>query len=435
MLQFLSSLNKELLITIGLAVIFSLGMAWWGRLMQSEKFLRLALRLLPNQAGLHLRLGQVLADRPELRDEAERELRQAIVLNPDNRSIRYALLHILWDKPTWQYDIDAFCRDYFQHFPDDPYGYEILGRWYGRQERHADAERAYRKAIELAPRFGNAYELLAGSLALQGRFDEAQELYTRHKDILSRDTSRYHLLAGIGLSDKGEHEKAVNELNRAIQKEPGAAHIHFVLAEILFAKLNRLAEAEQAYRTGLALNPNSAGSYANYGLLLGKYLNRLPEAEQAYRTAIELQPTEVQPYIELGWLLAEKLQRPEEAEQMYLKAMELRPNDPRLYTALGTLRHAHFHRYAEAEAMLRRALELKPDDKTALYNAACARSRLNDTEAAFEYLRKAIKHGADRAWAWNDPDLESLRSDPRFMEIAGPRPEPAPAPVPAGGGH
>jgi hypothetical protein len=42
---------------------------------------------------------------------------------------------------------------------------------------------------------------------------------------------------------------------------------------------------------------------------------------------------------------------------------------------------------------------------------------------AFEYLQRAAqKEEFNSTWAWEDPDLQWMRDDPRFVEIVGVKP-------------
>ena len=52
------------------------------------------------------------------------------------------------------------------------------------------------------------------------------------------------------------------------------------------------------------------------------------------------------------------------------------------------------------------------------YNAACAAARVGLVDEAFEWLNRAAEHGfSDRAWMEQDPDLASLRRDPRMKKV------------------
>jgi hypothetical protein len=55
------------------------------------------------------------------------------------------------------------------------------------------------------------------------------------------------------------------------------------------------------------------------------------------------------------------------------------------------------------------------------YNLACYEAMAGETDAALKHLRAAIELNRDMVMKWlpNDTDLDSLRDDPRFQELAG----------------
>ena len=53
-----------------------------------------------------------------------------------------------------------------------------------------------------------------------------------------------------------------------------------------------------------------------------------------------------------------------------------------------------------------------------LYNAACLYSRLGEKRRAVDTLREAVGAGVRNfEWMKHDPDLNSLRDDPEFLEF------------------
>ena len=62
---------------------------------------------------------------------------------------------------------------------------------------------------------------------------------------------------------------------------------------------------------------------------------------------------------------------------------------------------------------------LKPQEPEAWYNLACSYAMVGLKDLAFEALHKAIDLGyGDAGWMMKDPDLRSLRDDPRMIQIS-----------------
>jgi len=91
------------------------------------------------------------------------------------------------------------------------------------------------------------------------------------------------------------------------------------------------------------------------------------------------------------------------------------------FTALGREVRAAFaaEDYETAAAKCREQIELAPSMSGPHYNLACALARTGKKEEALASLRKAVELGYDdAAHLRSDPDLESLREEAPFAEIA-----------------
>ena len=97
--------------------------------------------------------------------------------------------------------------------------------------------------------------------------------------------------------------------------------------------------------------------------------------------------------------------------------LELNPDDARaLY--LGAIDLCYLGDRTRSREWADRALALDPDDAAVLYNVACAYAQLGLIDKALDCLETATLNGAGlRAWIENDPDLNAIRSHPRFQAI------------------
>ncbi len=98
-------------------------------------------------------------------------------------------------------------------------------------------------------------------------------------------------------------------------------------------------------------------------------------------------------------------------------AARRRPHDLGILFSLGDLltKLGYIEEGLQVDLTLAR---LQPRDPTVHYNLACSYALLGRKEEAFSELRKSVRLGySDPAHMRADPDLASLRQDPRFEKI------------------
>ncbi len=105
------------------------------------------------------------------------------------------------------------------------------------------------------------------------------------------------------------------------------------------------------------------------------------------------------------------------AIQLYESFVRTQPRNGRAWSNLGLALH-YSYEHTRAISAWQRALELGYRKSTSSYNLACAYAMLNQRDAAFEWLDRAITAGFDSYGHMNsDRDLDNLRSDPRFRRF------------------
>ena len=276
-------------------------------------------------------------------------------------------------------------------------------------------------------------------------------------DLYIRAMQRYHEMTSQGLG------YARNLLTSAIIRDPnyalaycGLSDCYAMIGSFYDHDHSNIEHALTASRKALELDSELAQAHASYGLALSLD-KRYDEAEKEFLAAIDLAPKLYEAY----YFYARSC-RPqgklEKAAEMFEKASEVRPEDyqsPILaadtYRGLGrhddVVRcfrkglaaaekhvehhpgearawylgaHAHYELGDRETAMKwnERAMELGPRDTATLYNAGCLFSLMGEFDKCFECLHRAVEFGfSNRAWVETDPDLQPIRSDPRYEPL------------------
>ncbi|MDR3633235.1 MAG: tetratricopeptide repeat protein [Isosphaeraceae bacterium] len=231
---------------------------------------------------------------------------------------------------------------------------------------HAEAERAFRKAIEIDSSDAAGWDNLGNLLRIYlGRYEEAEAAYRKAIEIDPDNAWPWGNLGDLLRIHLGRYEEAEAAYRKAIEIDPDDAWPWNGLGDLLRRHLGRYEEAEAAYRRAIELDPEEASHWNDLGNLLRDHLGRYEESEVAYRKAIELDPRNAWPWNGLGGLLRRHLGRYEESEAAYRKAIELDPRNAWPWNNLGDLLRDDLGRYEESEAAYRKAIEIDP--RTATY--------------------------------------------------------------------
>jgi tetratricopeptide (TPR) repeat protein len=208
-------------------------------------------------------------------DEAEKEYREVIRINPDFAKARSNLGNLLADLKKYK-ESEKEYREAIRINPDFVEAHYNLGILLKGLERSEEAVREYRDAIRIDPDYAGAHNNLGNLLADLGGYEEAEEEY-----------------------------------REAIRINPKLPEAHNNLGILLY-NLKRYDEAEEEYREAIRINPNDTAAHNNLGVLL-KDLERYEESEREYREAIRINPDYAEAHANLSILLS-KIGKKEEAK-------------------------------------------------------------------------------------------------------------------------
>ena len=256
------------------------------------------------------------------------------------------------------------------------------------------AMQLFQKAIELDARYADAYAGLSESYAFFYQlFDRREEWLDKAIEAslkaLMYDPSLSEAYSALSLSHF--HKDSLDEASvagrKAIELDPNNYLAYWILGRI-YHTTDRDQDALECFNKVVAINPEFYSVYSDLQIVYGR-LGRKDKYEEMLRSALAIYPR----YLS---------QHPDDARCHMFYAVDL----------------AQAGKKDEAKIEAARALELNPNDPLMLYNAACFFAQMSEASKAVEMLRNAIAAGyPDYEWFKRDPDLDSIRNDPGYIEL------------------
>jgi adenylate cyclase len=341
--------------------------------------LRITAQLVDVAGGFHLwseHYDRELADLFAIEDEIADNVARALRLILDERE-RRALA-----KPQTS-DIKA-------------HEYYLRGRQFfhqGRRKSFEFAREMYNRAIERDPEYALAHAGIANASALHHMYYPTAEYLLEEADEaslkaleLDPELAEAHAARGLVLFLKKQLDDAEREFQTAIRLDPTQFEAHYFSARANFQQGN-LAEAADLFEKAYQVEGDYQAAF--FAAQSFEALGEKAKAEAGYRRALET------------------------AE----RHMEMNPDDPRA----ATMRAVSLCRLGNQEEGLvwaDKAMSIDPDDAGVCYNVACLYALEGMPDKAIHSLERAARVGfGHRDWIEHDPDLESLRGDPRFQSL------------------
>jgi len=279
----------------------------------------------------------------------------------------------------------------------EAYDFYLRGRglfYAGRRSSMQQAQRMFRRAIEMDPDYALAYAGLADSYSWYYMYWDSSEEPLQEAEQASRkalelapDLAEAHVAHGLAVSLKGRFDEAERDFNKAIELNPRLFEAYYFYGRSVFAE-GELERAAELFRKAADLRPEDYQVPA----LLAVVYRGLEQPEEVIASSQRLLE-----------LTANHLQR--------------NPNDVRAtYFRAGAL--AELGRSEEAIEWANRALEMEPNDPAVLYNIACIYVAVGELDKATGFLERAVEVGFSHfGWIDNDPDLDPLRDQPGFKAL------------------
>ena len=307
---------------------------------------------------------------------------------------------------------------------------------------------AFEEALGLDSEYAEAMASLGGTFILKGAFLSIKDLTLKGVDMERRalqinpELAEAHSWLGSGLLHLGRVDDAIASIREALRIDPKDDDSYQALGRAHWVGKGDFAAAIPAFRKSIELNPEAGYSYLQLGLMLA-WEGKFEEAEAICKRAVELQDQYISgsgglqvigANARLGYVYY--LQgRYKEAIREYERGLAFVGSSDHALKERTSIEimmklGAAYHRWGHAEDATRffdRALKAwehhvskGADDPFTRYYIACLLALRGDADRAFDMLQRV--HGKlpalTAARVSRDPDLESLREDPRFAAIA-----------------
>jgi len=306
----------------------------------------------------------------------------------------------------------------------------------------------FEEATRYDPEYAMAWAALGGAFSLKGSFLSIQDLVLKGLDMerralaLDPDLSDAHSWKGAALLMLGKVDEAIASIQEAIRIDPGNGQAHQTLARALWVGKGDFSAAIPVFERSIVLNPDAGYSYLQLGLLLS-WERRYAEAERVLRRAVELQDQFISGNAGLQMVGANArlgyvyyLQgRYDDAIREYERGVSfLQTSDHALkerslielevklgaaYHRAGRMENAKKH-FDKAVKTFEARVAKGADDPFTRYYIADLHALRGDADRAFDSLERvyAAQPALTAARMLRDPDLASLRDDPRFGRFA-----------------
>lgn len=252
----------------------------------------------------------------------------------------------------------------------------------------------------------------ARHLAQHDKWKEAEvKLREILKDYPKNVTARSIL--ALTLLRENRLDEAQNEYLKVLSDDGDKARCYVMLATIAMLR-NHLDESEKFNLLALEASPEFVEAASNIGMLA---LLRGDEAKarQWYDKAVAIDPTFPPVYRRIGDVYFDRKQYTE-ALAYYEKTLQRLPRDFRALVQAGT--SARYVAKVElAEKYYLQAQRARPESWIPQFNFACMLAVNQDTEGALTQLQSAVNKGLAAEVAQREPDLKSLRKNPRFAVL------------------
>ncbi len=364
-------------------------------------------------------------DKPENVDNAIRAFQQALALDPQYGLASAGLGEAFWKKyegskdSRWVEQTRQACQRALSLDSRLAAAHICMGTVSNGTGHYEQAASEFDRALDSEPTSDDAYRGLAFAFQRMGKPAEAERTYRRAIELRRQYWASYNWL-GTFYYQQARYAEAAELFSKVVTLAPDSIRGYYNLGAAYLGQ-GRYAEAIAAFEHSIAIYPTDT-AYTNLGNVYF-YQRQYEKAIRAYEPAVNLNKGDYM----LWWNLAEGYywapgRRPQAAwayRQAISLAKETLQVNPKDTTALGVLGfcHAMLGEKKQALQYLQEGLQLAPAGPEMRFKAALVNNQFGETERALDWLEKAVAAGYSPTTIRDTPNFDHLHSNMRFQEL------------------
>jgi tetratricopeptide (TPR) repeat protein len=335
----------------------------------------------PDSANDHLRMSEIYR-RTHQYDKAEEQVLQAKKLAPGNLEVIYNEAAVYEAEERYDQAVEVLSDAVTQVKGESEFAparrrslgilYQLLGQMYRDEQNDTAAINTFEEMVRLGPEEDLRARMLIidtyrSDHDLAHAFSEINQALSEHPkdrnlliteailygenkqpelaaqtlqpllDNSSNDLEIYSNLAQVYTETRhfSDAEKAVRSAEKLAQSPSDKQTVGFLLGG-MYERQKKYDQAEQAFKSVLAINPQNAPALNYFGYMLAQRGMRLDEANDMLKRALDEDSTNAAYLDSMGWILY-KQNKLADAESYVRKAIEHDPHDPEMLSHLGDI--------------------------------------------------------------------------------------------------
>jgi protein O-GlcNAc transferase len=287
----------------GLALLYRME----GKFDQAVVVCRDALKIAPNNLMMLIECGATYQSQKNF-EEAEKYFEKVISIDQQNTCAlnNLGVMNIEWGRAA---KAAEYLSRILAYDPNYAFGWNNLGLAYRELGQHEEAMKAHERAVEIDPMYLDARYNIGRLNMFLGRIEIGKQIMLKLTEDFPLSYMAFTALGDIFLQ-VNDFENAERFYSQATKVSPGEENFYsFSNLAVIYRELQRFDDAEKMARGAIRMDPHNSETYNTLGWILHD-MGRHHEAEEVFRAGLVIKPDSMKIHSNLLFLLTYQMNLP-----------------------------------------------------------------------------------------------------------------------------